>query len=125
MGGGSSARYLGNRTGGTTNLGQPTNPTKPWTVGGDLGSIFAPFDRLGKPGDPTYVAGTGGNNGQQTTANQSGQGTQNAGGVPYTSVYGDFLKYAQTSLDRSYIPLDVKDYIRNYFSALDPTQETK
>ena len=45
--------------------------------------------------------------------------------MPYTNVFADFLRYAQTSLDRSYVPLAVKDYVRDYFSALDPTQEAK
>ena len=45
--------------------------------------------------------------------------------VPYPSVFADFLRYAQSSLDRSYVPLAVKDYVRDYFSARDPTQETK
>jgi hypothetical protein len=40
--------------------GGPVNPNRPSVLGEDLGSVFAPFDRLGKPGDPSYVAGTGG-----------------------------------------------------------------
>ena len=29
--------------------------------------------------------------------------------------------YAQVSLDRGYVPLSIKDYVRDYFSSLDPT----
>jgi hypothetical protein len=42
--------------------------------------------------------------------------------VPYQQVYGEFQQYALTTLDRSYVPISVKDYVRNYFSSLDPKQ---
>ena len=40
--------------------------------------------------------------------------------VPYTDVYQDFYDFAITSLDRSVVPLGVKDYVRDYFSSLNP-----
>ena len=99
--------------------GGPTNPNRPSQLGDDLGSVFAPFDRLGRPGDPSYVAGTGGD-GQTQQGNQQGQGSNNGSYVPYDSVYSDFYDYALTTLDRSYVPISVKDYVRDYFSSLDP-----
>ena len=82
--------------------------------------MFAPFDRVGKPGDPSYVAGTGGD-GQTQQGQGTGSGTNNGALTPYQQVYSDFLNYAQTSLDRGYVPLSVKDYVRDYFSSLDPS----
>ena len=41
--------------------------------------------------------------------------------TPYQQVYNDFQQYAQTSLDRGYVPLSIKDYVREYFSSLDPS----
>jgi hypothetical protein len=82
--------------------------------------VFAPFDRLGRPGDPSYVSGTGGD-GQTQQGNQQGQGTNNGTLTPYQQVFTDFERYAQTSLDRGYIPLSIKDYVRDYFSSLDPS----
>jgi hypothetical protein len=41
--------------------------------------------------------------------------------TPYQQVYADFYRYAQTSLDRGYVPLSIKDYVRDYFSSLDPS----
>ena len=98
--------------------GIPNNPNRPGVVGDDS-TIFAPFDRLGRPGDPSYVAGNGGD-GQTQQGNQQGQGSNNGSYVPYDQVYGDFFDYAQTTLDRSYVPISVKDYVRDYFSSLDP-----
>jgi hypothetical protein len=101
------------------NAHAPTGPNKQPTVGGDLGSVYAPFDRLGHPGDPSYVAGTGGD-GQTQQGNQQGQGSDNGAYVPYDQVYGTFYQYALTTLDREYVPISVKDYVRDYFSSLDP-----
>jgi hypothetical protein len=105
--------------GGNGQAGGPTNPNRPYELGPDLSSVYAPFDRLGKPGDPSYIAGSGGD-GQTQGGSGVGQGTNNGASVPYQQVYSDFERYAQTSLDRGYIPLSVKDFVRDYFSSLDP-----
>jgi hypothetical protein len=120
-GGGSNARYLGSGIGGSSGFRGPTSGNRPSVVGADQRTVFAPFDRLGKPGDPSYVAGTGGD-GQTTQGNQTGTGTGNPALTPYEHVYADFHAYALTSLDRSYIPLAAKDYVRDYFSSLDPSK---
>jgi hypothetical protein len=120
-GGGSSARSLGQAVGGNRIPGAPTGANRAATLGPDLSSVFAPFDRLGKPGDPSYVSGTGGD-GQTQQGNQSGQGQNNGALTPYEQVYSDFRDYALTSLDRNYVPLSVKDFVRDYFSSLDPTR---
>ena len=75
---------------------------------------------MGRPGDPSYVAGTGGD-GQSQQGNNPGQGTNNGSIVPYQQVFTDFEQFAMTSLERNYIPLSVKDFVRDYFSSLDPT----
>ena len=118
---GSSARQLGQGTSGGGRPSGPTNPNRPSQLGPDLSGIFAPFDRLGKPGDPSYVAGTGGD-GQTQQGNQSGQGQNNGALTPYQQVFTDFYDYALTSLDRSYVPLSVRDFVHDYFSSLDPTR---
>ena len=120
-GGGSNARYLGSGIGGSSGFRGPTSGNRPSVLGADQRTVFAPFDRLGKPGDPSYVAGTGGD-GQTTQGNQTGTGTGNPALTPYEHVYADFHEYALTSLDRSYIPLAAKDYVRDYFSSLDPSK---
>jgi hypothetical protein len=83
--------------------------------------VFAPLDRLGGPGDPSYIAGSGGT-GQSQQGQGQGQGTNNQSFVPYTNVLQDFTDFATNSLDRSYVPLDVKDYVRDYFSSLEPSR---
>jgi len=97
------------------------NPNRPSQLGGDLTNVFAPFDRLGRPGDPSYVSGTGGD-GQTQQGSQQGQGQNNGSLTPYEQVYSDFYDYALTTLDRNYVPLSVKDFVRDYFSSLDPSK---
>ena len=101
--------------------GAPTGANRASVLGDALSGIFADFERLGKPGDPSYVAGTGGD-GQTQQGNQQGQGQNNGALTPYQQVFGDFYDYALTTLDRNYVPLSVKDYVRDYFSSLDPTK---
>jgi hypothetical protein len=119
-GGGSRAASLGQGMGGNGTARGPVNPNRPATLGPDLSSV-ADFQGLGKPGDPSYVAGIGGD-GQTQQGNQTGQGQNNGAGIPYQQVFADFYNYALTSLDRNYVPLSVKDYVRDYFSSLDPKQ---
>ncbi len=119
-GGGTNAKFLG--SGNASGAAKaPTGPNRAATLGPDVSSVYAPFDRLGKPGDPSYVAGTGGD-GQLQQGTQQGQGANNGSTVPYQQVWSDFYTYAQTTLDRSYVPSSVKDYVRDYFSSLDPQQ---
>jgi hypothetical protein len=99
--------------------GVPVNPNRPADEPDDLSSVFAPFDRVGRPGDPSYVAGTGGD-GQTQQGSSTGQGVNNGVLTPYDEVYSDFYDYAQTTLERNYVPLSVKDYVKDYFSSLDP-----
>ncbi len=115
-GGGSNARFLGSGRGGDSGFRGPTNPNKPFGTD-DVDTVFADFERLGRPGDPTYVAGSGGT-GQTSQGDNQGQGTDNGAVVPYTQVIQDFSDFAIEALDRTYVPIDVKDYVRDYFASL-------
>jgi hypothetical protein len=41
-------------------------------------------------------------------------------GVPYQTVYADYADQASAALEGSYIPLGMKQYVRKYFSSLEP-----
>jgi hypothetical protein len=41
-------------------------------------------------------------------------------GVPYREVYADYADEASAALEGSYIPLGLKQYVRDYFSSLEP-----
>ena len=40
--------------------------------------------------------------------------------VPYREVYADYAAQAGAALEGSYIPLGLKQYVRDYFSSLEP-----
>jgi hypothetical protein len=88
----------------------------------DQGSILTDFDRFGRPGDPDFIAGQGGNGGTDQTGSGSGVGFDNDSVVPYSSVFNLFYDYAQTALDRQQVPITLKDFVRDYFSRLEPTE---
>ena len=46
---------------------------------------------------------------------------QNGGAnVPYQEVYADYAEQAGAALEGSHIPLGMKQYVRDYFSSLEP-----
>jgi hypothetical protein len=69
-------------------------------------------------------------NGQQSAAGrtETDQATgatnpvQNSSYVPYTDLYPPYKQQATEAMDGSYIPLNMKDLVRDYFSSLDPTK---
>ena len=99
----------------------PTQGNKDYTVSG-LDDVFAPFDRIGEPGDPSYIAGQGGDGGQDQTGSGSGVGFDNDALVPYSSVLDLFRQFANFQLDRQQVPITLKDLVRDYFSRLEPTE---
>jgi hypothetical protein len=98
----------------------PTLGNKPYDLEG-LDPFFAPFDRIGEPGDPSYIAGQGGDGGPDQTGSGSGVGFNNDSVVPYSSVFDLFLNFANYQLDSAQVPITLKDLVRDYFSRLEPT----
>ena len=43
--------------------------------------------------------------------------------VPYREVYAGYAAQAGAALEGSYIPLGLKQYVRDYFSSLEPPTE--
>jgi hypothetical protein len=42
--------------------------------------------------------------------------------VPYNEVFSDYSEAANRALDQDYIPLGLRDVVRDYFSSLEPGQ---
>ena len=108
----------GLRTGG---FDGPTRGNQGFEVDGEDG-VLTDFDRIGRPGDPDFIAGSGGNGGTDQTGSGSGVGFDNDSVVPYRYVYDLFNGYAQSALDRQGVPITLKDFVRDYFSRLEPTE---
>lgn len=81
----------------------------PQHLGGEGGDFVTP-DQQGNA-DGGVDIGQGGPNPNR----DPGQAT-----VPYTEVYQRYAEQAGAALDNDYIPLGMKDYVRQYFGALEP-----
>ncbi len=45
--------------------------------------------------------------------------------VPYNQVYSDYRNAANRALDSDYIPLGLRDVVHDYFSSLEPGQDSQ
>lgn len=86
----------------------------------------------GAPYDEVYVPYRLNEEGVELNIGRLGEGAPSAGtvpvpapgtgqaGVPYRQVYAEYAAQAGAALESSYIPLGLKQYVRDYFSALEP-----
>jgi hypothetical protein len=54
---------------------------------------------------------------------EQGEFTENPDGqvtVPYNQVFSDYADDANRALDSDYVPLGLRDVVRNYFTSLEP-----
>lgn len=80
-------------------------------------SVYAP-QRLGEgEGERVNLPGEGEGPYRDTSRDVDEEGQAL---VPYDQVYGDYSQAAAEALEGSYIPLGIKEYVREYFSALEP-----
>lgn len=107
--------------------GDPTGPIDPNAPGKpgekEYDPVYAP-ERLGEGegGDLIKVPGTGDDNGPPTGEVDGGPHDPGQALVPYDQVYTDYQAQAASALENSYIPRGIKDYVRDYFSAIEPGQ---
>ena len=89
---------------------------------GNAGSVYQPYRPSGQQGEQSNVQGQQGQGGSSQT--QQGQstlpGANNPSVVPYEQVYPEYSQAASEALDRGYIPPHLKDFVRDYFSRLEP-----
>jgi hypothetical protein len=84
--------------------------------------VYAPWQRpAGGDGELSIPGLETGQGETQTTQGQSNlPGAANPALVPYQQVFYDYLSAANQALGQSYIPAGMSDYIRQYFSQLNP-----
>jgi hypothetical protein len=84
--------------------------------------VYVPWERRPSSGEELTI--TGPDTGQgETQVREQVEPLPGAPGqalVPYHEVYYDYLDAANQTLERSYIPSGLKDYVRQYFSQLEP-----
>jgi len=100
--------------------GAPTDPNKPYEVSA-LDTVAAPVQR-GQPGDPDFLPGRQGDQGQDVIGEEAGPqaGTPGVATVPYSEVYASYSSAAAAALEREYVPAGLKAYVQEYFTRLEP-----
>ncbi len=82
-------------------------------------SVWAPGPRLGNEGAQVQLPQAGGDN----APNPSGRPNPGVGGsatVPYQQVYPEYARAADEAMQRGAVPPALRNYVRDYFSSLDP-----
>lgn len=122
-GGGTNAPNLGQ---GQNNNSGNVDPNRPagqqGSSTGSDGLVYQPYRPSGQQGTPDFVQGQQGQGGSSQT--QTGQdtlpGVSNPSMVPYQQVFPEYAEAASEALDRGYIPPHLKEFVRDYFSRLEP-----
>jgi hypothetical protein len=87
---------------------------------GQFDSIYAP-QRIGGSGGPEVQLDPNSSNSPVEEGNFSENPTGNVT-VPYNQVFSDYSNAANQALQSDYIPLGLRDVVRDYFSSLEPGQ---
>jgi hypothetical protein len=100
--------------------GGPIDPNQPGQEGeSPYDRVYAP-ERLGEgEGERIEVPG-GGEEGPPAGEGKGSEAEEGEALVPYDEVYTDYQAEAASALENSYIPLGIKEYVRDYFSSLEP-----
>jgi hypothetical protein len=97
----------------------PSGPARSFETG-HIDTIYAP--RPAGQGRPEFVGGSQGSPGQVTTVDQPlpQPGSASPALQPYEQVYSRYTQIAARAMERAYIPASLQDYVKDYFSQLEP-----
>ncbi len=102
--------------------GLPQGEGQPGSLGEFNQQIYVPRERRQGSGDQLTISGQETGQGDIQIGNQGDPLPGSAGQalVPYQEVYHNYLDAVNQTMERSYIPSGLKDYVREYFSQLEP-----
>lgn len=119
-GGGSQADQLppSRRTG---RAGSPEGPDRSMLEGELDAQVYVPRERLDGEGE-LFIPGQDTGQGETQVRERPDPlpGAVSPSLVPYQEVFGAYAEAASQALDQSYVPPGLKDYVRDYFSLLEP-----
>ena len=102
-------------------------PTAPQPGHSEDAGTGAPYDeltvpeRLGDEGEGVELPRED-DDGVPVGTSPGGPPTGEQARVSYREIYGDYAAEAGVALERDYVPLGMKQYVRDYFSALEPQE---
>jgi hypothetical protein len=90
---------------------------------GQYPQVYAP-KRIGGDLGPDQMVLEPDGSGAPVVQGDFAQNPNGSASVPYSQVYGNYADSANHALDSGYIPLGMKDVVRDYFSSLDPSSNS-
>lgn len=120
-GGGSQTNTAPPRTGS----GRPNRlpgTTGAMSSGREEEQVYVPWERQPTAGEELFIPGqeTGQGESQVSTQENPLPGAAAPALVPYQEVYQEYLNVANQNMEQSEIPPGLRDYVRDYFSQLEP-----
>jgi len=112
---GSGAKAVGNKQG----VGEPTDSEQGQASTDLPAEVYAP-SRPGGDGDLVRVKGQRTYGGTKQNSGPTGAGDPTGASRPYNDAYNDYSGAATSYLDDHYIPIALKDYVRDYFVGIAP-----
>ena len=82
-------------------------------------SVYAPGPRMGGDGSQVQLPEAQGEN-SPNPSGQSNPGIRTDPTVPYQNVYREYAEAADEAMQSGAVPPGLRDYVRDYFSSLDP-----
>jgi hypothetical protein len=120
-GGGTQADTLppGSSTG---RADRPQGAGLPGSVGELDQQVYVPWERRQGSGDELFISGQETGQGETEVREQTDPlpGAPSPALVPYYEVYYEYLDTANQTIERSYVPSGLRDYVKEYFSRLEP-----
>jgi chemotaxis protein histidine kinase CheA len=121
QGGGSNASKLPPFRGGKVDV-RPQGQAPDAQTGAFDTQVYSPWQRSASNGEQVFIPGQDTGEGETTTTeSQNPQpGMNNPALMPYSQVYFQYLSAANQAMQQSYIPANLMEYVRLYFSSLEP-----
>lgn len=122
-GGGANVNQLPPATGGRTNV-RPRGNAQETALGELDTSIYSPWQRSASEANELFIPGQETGEGELSAREGQSQqpGISNPSIIPYNQVFLQYLTTANQAMQQDFIPGNLKEYIRLYFSNLETVQ---
>jgi len=120
-GGGTKANTLPPASGGRRSVNPQGNA--PNAPAAPLDSqVYAPWQKSATNGTQIYIPGQETQQGQTSSTESKNPmpGVSNPALIPYAQVFYNYMNAANQAINQNYIPTNLVDYVRLYFSSLEP-----
>jgi hypothetical protein len=101
---------------------RPDGQARPGGVGALDPQVYVPWERRPRSGEEVTLPGQDSGQGESELRERENPlpGSPGEALVPYYEVYYEYLDAANQAMERTYVPPGLQEYVRDYFSQLEP-----